>query len=77
VPPPLVAAADTAIGWLMAGNAELMRERWAANPGLPPLIWLRPISDRAATFAMERIPEYANAGFSAMQTALASLQEDA
>jgi len=77
VPPPLVAAADTAIGWLMAGNAELMRERWAANPGLPPLIWLRPISDRAATFAMDRIPEYADAGFSAMQTALTSLQEDA
>lgn len=77
VPPPLVAAADTAIGWLMAGNAELMRERWDANPGLPPLIWLRPTSDRSATFAMERIPEYADAGYAAMQTALTSLQEDA
>jgi NTE family protein len=77
VPPPLVAAADTAIGWLMAGNAELMRERWDTNPGLPPLVWLRPISDRSATFAMERIPEYANAGYAAMQTALTSLQEDA
>jgi predicted acylesterase/phospholipase RssA len=77
VPPPLVAAVDTAIGWLMAGNAELMRERWASNPGLPPLIWLRPISDRAATFAMERISEYADAGYTTMQNALTSLQGDA
>lgn len=77
VPPPFVAAADTAIGWLMAGTAELMRERWELNPGVPPLIWLRPVSDRAATFAMERIPEYAMAGYTSMQKALADLQEDA
>lgn len=76
VPPPLVAAADTAIGWLMAGTTELMRERWELHPGLPPLIWLRPTSDRAATFAMERIPEYAEAGYRSMQQAMTDLQED-
>lgn len=77
VPPPLLAATDAAIGWLMAGTAELLRERWELNPGRPPLIWLRPISDRAATFAMDRIPEYAEAGFLSMQQALTNLQEDA
>lgn len=77
VPPPFVAAADTAIGWLMAGTTELMREHWELDPGAPPLIWLRPISDRAATFAMEKIPEYAEAGYTSMQKALVDLQEDA
>ncbi|MES2124333.1 MAG: patatin-like phospholipase family protein [Gemmatimonadota bacterium] len=76
VPPPLVAAADTAIGWLMAGSTELMRELWEQDPGAPPLIWLRPISDRAATFAVERIPEYAAAGYNSMRQALAELQEE-
>lgn len=76
VPPPLVAAADTAIGWLMAGSTELMRELWEQDPGAPPLIWLRPTSDRAATFAVERIPEYAADGYTSMRQALAELQED-
>lgn len=77
VPPPFVAASDTAIGWLMAGSTELMREHWELDPGAPPLIWLRPISDRAATFAMDKIPEYAAAGYSSMQQALTDLQEGA
>lgn len=77
VPPPFVAATDTAMGWLMAGSTELMRELWELDLGAPPLIWLRPISDRAATFAMDKIPAYAEAGYTSMQKALADLQEDA
>lgn len=77
VPPPFVAASDTAMGWLMAGSTELMREHWELDPGAPPLIWLRPITDRAATFAMDRIPEYAEAGYQSMRRALTDLQEDA
>lgn len=73
VPPPLIAAADTAIGWLMAGTTQLLRERWERTPGLPPLVWLRPVSDRGATFAMERMPEYARAGHRAMRDALERL----
>jgi predicted acylesterase/phospholipase RssA len=73
VPPPLVAATDTAMGWLMAGTTQLLRERWERTPGLPPLLWLRPVSDRGATFAMERMPEYARAGHRAMRTALEQL----
>lgn len=72
-PPPLLAAADTAIGWLMAGTTALLRERWETRPGLPPLLWLRPISDRGATFAVERIGEYGRAGERAMRDALREL----
>lgn len=72
-PPPLLAAADTAIGWLMAGTTALLRERWDAQPGLPPLLWLRPVSDRGATFAVERVGEYGRAGERTMRDALRSL----
>ncbi|MDX2206737.1 MAG: patatin-like phospholipase family protein [Gemmatimonadales bacterium] len=73
LPPPLLAAADTAIGWLMAGTTALVRERWERTPGLPPLIWLRPVSDRGATFALDRVPAYASAGYDAMRAALDDL----
>ncbi|HET9134291.1 MAG TPA: patatin-like phospholipase family protein [Gemmatimonadales bacterium] len=73
LPPPLLAATDTAIGWLMAGTTELLRAKWDATPGLPPLLWVRPTSDRGATFAMERIPEYERAGHHAMREALQRL----
>jgi NTE family protein len=73
VPPPLIALADTAIGWLMADSAQLQRERWTTRPGAPKLIWLRPVVDRGATFALERIPGYAEAGYHAMNAALTEL----
>lgn len=73
VPPPLVQAADTAQGWLMAGTTQLLREQWELRPGLPPLTWIRPVSDRGATFAMERASSYADAGYTAMRVALAAL----
>ncbi len=72
-PPPLLAASDTAVGWLMAGTTALLRERWETRPGLPPLLWIRPTSDRGATFAVERIGEYGRAGERAMRNALREL----
>jgi predicted acylesterase/phospholipase RssA len=73
VPPPLIAATDTAMGWLMAGTAELMRERWGHRPGARRLIWLRPVSDRGATFALDRSAAYAESGHAAMTAALGTL----
>ncbi len=73
LPPPFIAATDTAMGWLMAGTTELLRERWQHRAGAKPLIWLRPVSDRGATFALERSPSYAEAGFAAMTAALREL----
>ncbi len=69
-PPPLVAGSDAALGWAMAGTTQLLRERWATIPDAPPLLWLRPVTDRGATFAMSRIPAYAEAGYQVMLQAL-------
>ncbi len=73
-PPPLLGAADTAIGWLMAGTVELQRERWQKSTGRPPLIWLRPVTDRGATFAADRTGGYAEAGYRAMNDVLEELK---
>lgn len=72
-PPPLMAAADTAIGWLMAGTTALLRERWLAKPGRPRLVYLRPTHDRGATFAIDRIAEYGRLGIASVQQAIGEL----
>lgn len=69
-PPPLLASADTAIGWLMAGTTQLLRERWRTRPDAPPLVYVRPVSDRGATFAIDRIGEYGRAGQRTVRDAL-------
>jgi NTE family protein len=74
VPPPLVAATDTAMGWLMAGSVELQRERWDLTPGRPPLVWLRPVSERGAMFAADRTAHYADAGYHAMKQVLEEMK---
>lgn len=72
-PPALLSGTDTALGWLMAGTTQLLREQWEHQPELPRLLWLRPVSDRGATFAMDRIPQYAEQGYQEMLTALRAL----
>jgi NTE family protein len=74
VPPPLIAASDTALGWSMAGSVELQRERWDLTPGRPPLVWLRPIADRGAMFAADRTARYAEAGYRAMKQVLEEMK---
>jgi len=74
VPPPLIAASDTAMGWLMAGTVELQRERWNAATGVPPLIWLRPVVERGAMFAADRTARYAEAGYRAMTRVLEEMR---
>jgi predicted acylesterase/phospholipase RssA len=72
-PPPFVAAADTAIGWLMAGTTELLRERWLSQPGRARLLYLRPTHDRGATFAIDRIAEYGRLGEAAVRQVIGEL----
>jgi NTE family protein len=74
VPPPLIAATDTAMGWLMAGSVDLQRERWDLTPGRPPLIWLRPTSDRGAMFVASRTAQYAEDGYRAMTQVLEEMK---
>jgi NTE family protein len=74
VPPPLVAATDSAMGWLMATTTALQRAAWEESTGRPPLIWLRPVTDRGAIFAAERTARYAEAGYQAMHHVLEEMQ---
>jgi NTE family protein len=73
-PPPLVAATDTAMGWLMATVTELQRAAWDRVPGRPPLLWLRPVSDRGAMFAADHTARYAAAGYDAMKQVLEEMR---
>lgn len=70
LPPPLIQATDAAQGWLMAGTTELLRERWRLRANLPPLMWVRPVCDRGATFAMERAATWAEQGYTEMRKAI-------
>lgn len=70
LPPPLIQATDSAQGWLMAGTTALLREQWHLRGNDPPLTWVRPVTDRGATFAMERAATWAEQGYTAMRRAL-------
>jgi NTE family protein len=72
-PPALLAAADTASGWLMAGTTALLRERWVAQPDRVRLVYLRPVHDRGATFAIDRIAEYGRLGEASVHQAMGEL----
>jgi hypothetical protein len=69
----LLAAADTAIGWLMAGTTALIREQWNAQPDRARLVYLRPVHERGATFAIDRIAEYGRMGEAAVRHAMEEL----
>src|SRR5690606_4209491 len=73
-PPPFVAAADTAIGWLMAGTTELLLQQWRNSTGRPRLVHVRPTNDRGATFALDRIEQYGKLGEAAVGKALEELK---
>jgi predicted acylesterase/phospholipase RssA len=68
--PPLVRAHDEAVGILMAANTESQLALWRADPGRPPLVYVRPRTERNATFRMDRVREYANEGRRATREAL-------
>jgi NTE family protein len=68
--PPLVRAHDDAVGILMAGNSESQLALWRADPHRPPLVYVRPRTERHATFRVDRVREYANEGRRATREAL-------
>jgi NTE family protein len=69
-PPPLVRAHDDAIGALMANATAAQLALWRADPGRPPLVYVRPRVERHATFRVDRIEEYAEDGYRATRDAL-------
>jgi predicted acylesterase/phospholipase RssA len=68
--PALVRAHDDAVGILMAGNTEMQVAQWRADPRRRPLVYVRPRTERNATFRVDRIREYANEGRRATREAL-------
>ena len=60
--PPVVRAHDEAVGTLMAAHTAAQVAAWRAAPGRPPLAYIRPRTEPYATFQVERMRQYAEAG---------------
>ena len=68
--PPMLRAHDDAVGILMAANSESQLALWRADPTRRPLVYVRPRTERNATFRVDRVREYANEGRRATREAL-------
>jgi NTE family protein len=68
--PQLVRAHDEAVGILMAGNTESQLALWRADSRRRPLVYVRPRTERQATFRVDRVREYALEGRRATREAL-------
>jgi predicted acylesterase/phospholipase RssA len=58
----------------MAANTAAHLELWRREPARPPLLYVRPELERNATFRVERVEAYAEAGYRAALVALAEWQ---
>lgn len=74
--PAMVRAHDEAVGILMAANSESQLTLWRADPRRRPLVYVRPQTERNATFRVDRVREYANEGRRATREALDRWGED-
>jgi NTE family protein len=71
--PPIVRAHDDAVGTLMAQATAAQLALWRGDASRPPLIYVRPKVERAATFRVDRVRQYAEDGYVAAREALASM----
>jgi NTE family protein len=74
--PSLIRAHDEAVGILMAAHSASQVALWKSDPTRPPLVYVRPHTERHATFRVERVREYANEGRRATREALERLGQD-
>ncbi len=70
--PALVARHNDATGILMAANTAASLALWRADTSRPPLVYVRPRTERDATFRLERVEAYAEEGYRATRAALGS-----
>ena len=70
--PAVVRAHDDAVGALMAQATATQLALWRGDTARPPLIYVRPQVESAATFKVERVRQYAADGYAAARDALAS-----
>jgi NTE family protein len=69
---PIVRAHDDAVGALMANATAAQLALWRADPGRPPLVYVRPRVERSATFRVDRVRQYADDGYRATREGLAA-----
>lgn len=74
--PALIRAHDEAVGILMAAHTASQVALWQSDPNRPPLVYVRPTTERNATFMVERIRDYANEGRRATREALERMGRD-
>ena len=70
--PAVVRAHDDAVGALMAQTTAAQLALWRSDAARPPLVYVRPKVERAATFRVDRVRQYAADGHTAMREALAT-----
>ena len=70
--PPMVRAHDDAVGALMAQVTASQLALWRSDAARPPLVYVRPKLERAATFRVDRMRQYASDGYAATREALAT-----
>ncbi|MGH7605903.1 MAG: patatin-like phospholipase family protein, partial [Gemmatimonadales bacterium] len=68
--PRLIRLHGEAVRILMAAQAERAVAEWPGDPKGPRLVYVRPVAEREATFAVDRIQDYVEAGFQAVRKAL-------
>lgn len=68
--PPAVRIHNEAQWVLMADATRLQLEWWRATPGLPRLLYVRPVVRHGATFALDQADHYLEEGYRATRAAL-------
>jgi NTE family protein len=68
--PRIIRSHGEAVRIMMAEQTEQAVRRWKADGKKAKLVYVRPVAEREATFAVERIQDYVEAGFQAVRKAL-------
>jgi len=72
-PPPFVRSFTEVMHVMMSVNTELALALWRAEPRLPQLMYIRPETERGATFALGQFGRYEQAGHAAAVAAIGNL----
>jgi NTE family protein len=72
-PPPFVRSFTDVMHVMMSANTELALARWRAEPAHPRLLYIRPETERGATFALGQFGQYEQAGHAAAVAAINEL----
>lgn len=72
-PPPFVGSFTEVMHVMMSANTELNLAWWRADASHPRLLYVRPETERGATFALGQFGRYEQAGYEAAVAALSEL----